>query len=101
MSLRTRRQSAAMVAKRGCLWTERYFDIEALTLHFKGQQTFTSTSFAFARKQSLVTALLYYKLSLHSFHVKSTLHQWRDTLFTNAKNSVLEHSVQRDSQSNA
>jgi len=28
-----------------------------------GQQTFTSTSFAFARKQSLVTALLYYKLS--------------------------------------
>jgi len=25
-----------------------------------GQQTFMSTSFAFARKQSLVTALLYY-----------------------------------------
>ena len=28
-----------------------------------GQQTFTSASFAFPRKQSLVTALLYYKLS--------------------------------------
>jgi len=27
-----------------------------------GQQTFTSTSFAFARKQALVTALLFYKL---------------------------------------
>jgi len=65
-----------------------------------GQQTFTSTSFAFAGKQSLVTALLYYKLSTallqteHSIHVKSTLRQWRDTLFTNAKNSVLEHLVQ-------
>jgi len=31
-----------------------------------GQQTFTSTSFAFARKQSLVTALLYYKLNFLS-----------------------------------
>jgi len=28
-----------------------------------GQQMFTSTGFTFARKQSLVTALLYYKLS--------------------------------------
>jgi len=46
-----------------------------------GQQTFTSTSFSFAHKQSLVTALLCYKLSTallqteHSIHVKSTLHQ--------------------------
>jgi len=40
-----------------------------------GQQTFVSTGFAFARKQLLVTALLYYKLSLHSIHVKSTLRQ--------------------------
>jgi len=53
--------------------TERYFGVKALTLQFKGQQTYTSTSFAFAGKQSLVTALLYYKLSLHSIHVKSTL----------------------------
>jgi len=80
--------------KKRWLWAERYFDVEVLTLHFKGQQTFT-TSFAFARKQSLVTALVYYKLSLHSIHVKSTLRQWRDTLFTNAKNSVLEYSVYR------
>jgi len=75
MSLQTRRQGAAIFAKRGSLWVERDFDAEALTLHFKGQQTFTSTNFAFARKQSLVTALLYYKLSLHSIHVKSTLRQ--------------------------
>jgi len=76
MSLRTRRQGAAIVAKRGSLCTERYVDVEEPKLHFEGQQTFTSTSqFAFARKQSLVTALLYYQLSLHSIHVKSTLHQ--------------------------
>jgi len=56
MSLRTTRQSAAIVAKkRGSLWAERYFDTRT--------PTFTSTSFAFARKQSLVTALPYYKLS--------------------------------------
>jgi len=35
----------------------------------------TSTSFAFALKQSLVTPLLYYKQSLHSIHVKSTFRQ--------------------------
>jgi len=75
MSLRTRRPGAAIVAKRGSSWAERYFDVEALILHFKGQQTFTSISFAFVRKQSLVTALLYYKLSLDSIHVKSTLRQ--------------------------
>jgi len=57
MSLRTNRQDAAIVANRGSLWAERYFDVEALTLHFKGQQTVTTTSFAFARKQSLVTVL--------------------------------------------
>jgi len=75
MSLQISRQGAAIVAKRGSLWVERCFDVETLTLHFKGQQTFTSTSFAFARKQSVVTALHYYKLSLHFIHVKSTLRQ--------------------------
>jgi len=45
----------------------------------------TSTSFAFALKQSLVTPLLYYKQSLHSIHVKSTFRQWRNRLLTNAK----------------
>jgi len=101
MSLRTRRQGAAIVAKKGSLWAERYFDVEALTLHFKGQQTFTSTDFAFARKQSLVTALLYYKLSLHSLHLKSTLHQWRDRLFTNAKTVFWNIQFRDDSRSNA
>jgi len=43
--------------------TERF---SANILHFKAQQTYTTTDFAIARKQSLVTTLLYYKLSLHT-----------------------------------
>jgi len=56
------------------LWAEHYFCVKALTLHFKAQQTYMSTTFAFTGKQSLVTAQLYfyYKLSLHPIHVKST-----------------------------
>jgi len=56
MSLRNRRQGAAIVAKKEVVC------VPNVTLML-GQQTFTSTSFAFARKQSLVTALLYHKLS--------------------------------------
>jgi len=56
MSLRTRRQGAAIVAKKEVVYGPNV----TLTL---GQQTFTSTSFAIARKQPLVTLLLYYKLS--------------------------------------
>jgi len=43
--------------------TERWlkFGVKAQTLHFKAQQTYTSTSFAFAGKQSLVTTLLWHK----------------------------------------
>jgi len=56
MSLRTRRQGASIVAKREVVYGPN------VTLML-GQQRFTSAGFAFARKQSLVTALLYYKLS--------------------------------------
>jgi len=63
-----------------------YYGVKALTLHFEGQQSYTSTSFTFAGKQLHVTALLYFKLSLHPIHVKSTLCYWRDNrLLTNAK----------------
>jgi len=55
MSLRTRRQGAAII-------TKDVLSGPNVTLML-GQQTFTSTSFTFAHKQSLVTALLYYKLS--------------------------------------
>jgi len=47
--------------------TERYFSAKTLKLHFKGQQTYMSTSFAIAGKESLVTTLLYYKLSFTSY----------------------------------
>jgi len=56
MSFRTRRQGAANVEKKEVVYGPN------VTL-ILGQQTFTSTSFAFARKQSLFTLLLYYKLS--------------------------------------
>ena len=60
MSLRTRRQGAAIVAKEEVDGPNVTLPNFTLML---GQQTFTSTGFAFARKKSLVTALLYYKLS--------------------------------------
>jgi len=59
-----------------------------------GQQTFTSTNFAFARKQLLVTALLYYKLNILS--TESQLYPSDVARRSRTqKNSVLEHSVQR------
>ena len=59
--------------RRASLWAKRYFGVKALTLHFKGQQTYMSTSFVITDKQSLVATLLYYKQSLHPIHIKSTL----------------------------
>jgi len=55
--------------------TDRYlkFGAKTPTLHFEAQRMYTTTSSAIADRQSLVTALLYYKLSLHLNPVKSTL----------------------------
>jgi len=64
MSLRTRRQGAAIVAKKEVVYGQNV-TLPNVTL-ILGQQTFTSTSFAFARKQSLVTALLYNKPMLRN-----------------------------------
>jgi len=55
MSLR-RRQGAQSLQKRGGLWVERYNDVRTTSVY-------VNYSFAFARKQSLLTALLYYKLN--------------------------------------
>jgi len=46
--------------KRDSLLAESCFGVKALTLHYKGQQRHTSTNFAIAGKQLLVTTLLYY-----------------------------------------
>jgi len=60
--------------RRPSLLAECYFSVKALTLHFKEQELYMSTSFTFGGKQPFVTTLFYYELSLHPFHIKSNLH---------------------------
>jgi len=48
MSAQTMHHMAIFTKEKAGLLAERYFVVKALTLHFKGQQTYTSTSFAIA-----------------------------------------------------
>jgi len=69
---------ATIFAKRkaGCRHISKLqlkFGLKALTLHFKAQKTYMSTSFSISGKQWLVTTLLHSNLSSHPIHVKSTL----------------------------